>query len=172
MGYVEIAARLLVGTVFVVALAGKVSSGRAYHAFAASLRQMRVLPERAVPAATAGSVAAEVAVVVLLALPLRWAAAAGFVVAAGLFAVFAAAIAASLRGGNRAPCRCFGASSTPLGRGHIVRNAVLIAIALAGLVAAAGGGAIEPAGAFVAGGAGLVAGILVTAYDDLAALLS
>nr|BFE60911.1 methylamine utilization protein MauE [Dactylosporangium thailandense] len=170
MGYVEVAARLLVATVFVVALAGKVGSRRAYTAFADSLRQMRVVPPRLVAPAAAGSVAAEVAVVALLLVPARWAAVAGFVIAAGLLAVFAGAIALSLRTGSRAPCRCFGASTTPLGRGHIVRNAVLVAIALAGLAAAAGGSAIAVPGAIVAGGAGLVVGIVVTAYDDIAAL--
>jgi hypothetical protein len=170
MGYVEVAARLLIGTVFVVALAGKVSSAKAYAAFAASLRQMDVVPGRFVGAAAAASVAAEIAVVVLLAVPFGWAAVAGFVIAAGLLAVFAAAIGLSLRGGNRAPCRCFGASATPLGKGHIVRNTVLVAISLAGLAAAAGGGPVPVPGAVVAGGAGLVSGILATAYDDLVSL--
>jgi hypothetical protein len=145
MGYVEVAARLLVATVFAVALAGKVGSGRAYRAFVDSLLQMRVVPVRAARPAAAASVAAEVA-------------------------VFAVAIAISLRGGNRAPCRCFGASATPLGRRHIVRNTVLVVIALAGLASAAGGSAVAVPGAVVAGGAGLVSGILVTAYDDIAAL--
>ncbi|WP_426512239.1 MauE/DoxX family redox-associated membrane protein [Dactylosporangium sp. McL0621] len=170
MGYVEVAARLLVATVFAVALAGKVGSGRAYRAFVDSLLQMRVVPVRAARPAAAASVAAEVAVVALLLVPLRWAAVGGFVVAAGLLTVFAVAIAISLRGGNRAPCRCFGASATPLGRRHIVRNSVLVVIALAGLAAAAGGSAVAVPGAIVAGGAGLVFGIVVTAYDDIAAL--
>ncbi|GLL02250.1 MauE/DoxX family redox-associated membrane protein [Dactylosporangium matsuzakiense] len=170
MGYVEVGARLLLATVFAVALFGKVTGARAYAAFVDSLRQMRVLPAKAARPAAAASIATEAAVVVLLVLPWRWAAAAGFVLAAGLLAVFAAAIAMSLRGGNRAPCRCFGASATPLGKGHIVRNSVLIAIALAGLGAAAGAGAIAVPGAVVAGAAGLVVGIVVTAYDDIAAL--
>ncbi|WP_433219872.1 MauE/DoxX family redox-associated membrane protein [Dactylosporangium sp. CS-047395] len=170
MGYLEVAARLLVATVFVVALAGKVSGAKAYAAFVDSLLRMDVVPVRLARPAAAASVAAEVAVVVLLAVPLRWAAVAGFVIAAGLLAVFAAAIAISLRAGNRAPCRCFGASTTPLGKGHIVRNGGLILVSLAGLVAAAGTGAVAVPGAVVAGGAGLVAGIIVTAYDDIAAL--
>ena len=176
MGYLEVAARLLVGTVFVVALAGKVRGAGAYAAFEASLRQMRVVPEALVRPAAAASLAAEAAVVALLAVPREWAGLAGFALAAGLLSVFAAAIALSLRGGNRAPCRCFGASATPLGRGHIARNAVLVAITLAGLIAAAGPGApgslasTAGPGAIVAGGAGLVVGIIVTAYDDVVAL--
>ncbi|MFI5912132.1 MauE/DoxX family redox-associated membrane protein [Dactylosporangium sp. NPDC051541] len=174
MGYLEVAARLLLATVFAVALFGKVTGGRAYAAFADSIARMRVLPARVARPAALASVVTEGAVVLLLVLPWRWAAVAGFVLAAGLLAVFAAAIAISLRGGNRAPCRCFGASATPLGRGHIVRNLILIVIALTGLAAAAavgaGAGAIAIPGAVVAGAAGLVAGIVVTAYDDIVTL--
>lgn len=172
MRYVEIGARLLVGVVFVVALAGKVTGPPAFRAFVASLRAMRVVPARLAGAAAAASIAVEAVIVVLLAVPGRWAAGAGFVLAAGLLCVFAGAIALSLRRGNRAPCRCFGASATPLGRGHIVRNAGLVAVCAAGLAAAFGTGSADPAAAVVAGGAGLVAGILVTAYDDIAALFT
>jgi len=170
--YVEIAARLLIGVVFVIALAGKVNGAAAYRAFVLSLRRMEVLPDARLGGAARGSLLAEGAIVVLMAVPLRSAGVAGFALAAGLLTVFAAAIAASLRRGNRAPCRCFGASSTPLGPGHIARNAVLVAVALVGLVAAARPGTASVAGGVVAAFAGLVAGLVVTMYDDIAALWS
>ena len=99
-------------------------------------------------------------------------AAAGFAVAAGLLAVFTGAIVLSLRRGNAAPCRCFGASSTPLGPRHVARNAVLVALALLGLVAALVPGPADLAGLVVAGAAGVVAGVTITAFDDIAALVS
>lgn len=171
MRYVEIAARLLVGTVFVVAVAGKVNGRSAYRAYVLSLQQMKVLPSHRVAAVAGGSLAVEGAIVVLLAVPLRCIAAVGFVLAAGLLAVFASAISVSLRRGNRAPCRCFGASTTSLGRGHIVRNLVLVAVSVAGLVTALLPGAGPAmAGGIVAALTGLVTGVLVTAYDDIAGL--
>jgi hypothetical protein len=170
--YVEIAARLLIGVVFVIALAGKVSGGAAYRDFVLSLRRMDVLSAALVSAAARGSLVAEVAIVVLLAVPLRAAGVAGFALAAVMLTVFAGAIAVSLRRGNRAPCRCFGVSSTPLGPGHIARNAVLVAVALAGVLAAARPGQASATGGVVAAFAGLVGGLVVTMYDDIAALWS
>lgn len=51
-------------------------------------------------------------------------------VAAGLLVLFTALIVARLREGARPPCACFGAwSSRPLGPGHVMRNAALLALA-------------------------------------------
>jgi len=169
--YAELACRLCLLTVFVVALAGKLSGKDAFAAFTRSLRQMSVIPQGTVAVAARASVAAEALVIVLLAIPLRGAGAAGFAVAAGLLAVFTGAIVLSLRRGNVAPCRCFGASSTPLGARHVVRNVVLISLALLGFGAALAPGPADLAGLLVAGAAGVVAGVTVTAFDDIAALL-
>jgi hypothetical protein len=171
MRYVEIACRLCLLTVFAVALAGKVSGKDAFAAFVRSLRAMGVVPEPAVAIAARASVVAEALVVVLLAVPARYPAAAGFAVAAGLLAAFAAAIQLSVRRGNSVPCRCFGVSSTPLGTRHVVRNVVLIAVALAGLTAALSPGQASMAGLLVAGAAGVVVGATVTAFDDIVALV-
>lgn len=171
MRYVEIACRLCLLTVFAVALAGKVSGKDAFAAFAGSLRRMGVVPERTVAVAARASVVTEAVVVVLLAIPARFAAAAGFALAAALLVVFTAAVALSLRRGNAAPCRCFGASSTPLGTRHVARNLLLLAVALAGLAAAPAPGSGTVAGLLVAGAAGAVAGATITAFDDIAALV-
>lgn len=132
---------------------------------------MAVVPQRTVRPVAVASVAAEAAAVVLLATPARWSGAAGFVLAAGLLAVFGWAVVRSVRAGNTAPCRCFGASSTPLGMRHVVRNGVLVLVALVGLAGALAAGRVDLGAAFVAAGAGLVAGVLVAAYDDIAELL-
>jgi hypothetical protein len=69
------------------------------------------------------------------------------------------------------PCRCFGASTTPLSLRHIVRNAVLIAIAVLGAVATIGSAAAQLPVAIMAGVVGAVLGMLVAAMDDLMALV-
>jgi len=77
----------------------------------------------------------------------------------------------SVRRGNTAPCRCFGASSTPLGPRHLVRNALLLAVAAAGLAGVLTPGALELPGTLVAGAAGLVVGAMITVFDDIADLV-
>ncbi|MDH4148238.1 MAG: methylamine utilization protein MauE [Acidimicrobiia bacterium] len=77
--------------------------------------------------------------------------AAGAVAAIALLAAFSAFLADRLRRGFDTPCACFGsASARPLGPRHLVRNAMLAALA-AGVVVMAGA---QPAPArFVAVGA-------------------
>ncbi|MFC7643690.1 MauE/DoxX family redox-associated membrane protein [Streptosporangium lutulentum] len=78
-----------------------------------------------------GVFAAELAAVVLLAVPTT--AVIGFALSAVLLTGFAAGIAGALRRGERTPCRCFGAAGTRLGPAHLVRNLVLAVIAAVGL---------------------------------------
>lgn len=171
MPYVEVASRLLLATVFAIALAGKVSSRAAWTAFEESLRAMAVVPAPRVALAAKGSVATETAIVVLLLVPARAAGMAGFVLAAGLLAVFTYAITTVVRRKQAISCRCFGASTTPLSVRHIVRNSALIAVALLGAVATAGTTAAQLPAAVLAGVVGAVIGMLVAVLDDLVALL-
>ncbi|WP_433371898.1 hypothetical protein [Streptosporangium sp. CA-115845] len=70
-------------------------------------------------------------------------------------------------------CACFGWSDAPVSRAHLVRNAVLMTVAVAGAVAHIGAGAdLLPGGAViaVAAAAVIVVGILFT--DDLASLFA
>lgn len=51
--------------------------------------------------------------------------------ALGLLVVFTVLIALRLAQGRRPPCACFGAmTAKPIGAGHLIRNAVFIAVAL------------------------------------------
>ena len=85
-----------------------------------------------------------------------------------LLLAFTIAIVATLRRGGQQACRCFGAKATPLRPAHVVRNALLLAVAVVGLVTVTGTDpSVEPGGAALAGVAGLVAGLLVTRFDDL-----
>jgi len=152
---IVIGCQFLIGLVFAAAVLGKVSD---YPAFAGSVRDLGFRP--AAPAA-ALVLAGEVAIVgLVLALPR-----AGFALAGLMLLTFAVAIAVSLRRGNTTPCRCFGRSTTPLGRQHVWRNVLLTAIATIGALAPPA--AANPAATAVAAVAGLVAGVLVVMLDDL-----
>ncbi|MBE8526059.1 methylamine utilization protein MauE [Amycolatopsis sp. H6(2020)] len=171
MSYLLIACRTLLLGVFLAALAGKVRRRAAYRDFVASLRALGVLPGRLVAVTAAAVTAAEAAIVVLLAVP--GTVPAGFLLTAVLLTAFTTGIVVAVRRGTTAPCACFGASVTPLGRVHVVRNLVLLGTAGAGLaVAGAGGGGGEFAGAALAVAAAVVALVPVLRLDDLAALFS
>jgi methylamine utilization protein MauE len=168
--YLELACRLLLVTVFATAVAGKISSRAAWTAFVDSLDRMDAVGPRLLRPAAWASLAAEIAISLLLVLPGHAYAAAGFVVAIGLLGAFTVAIASAIRRGKTAPCRCFGASVTPLGRSHVLRNSALVVLAAVGLTAALRGGPVDLAPAVVAAATGVVVGLLVTRLDDLLAL--
>jgi methylamine utilization protein MauE len=169
--YVEVACRLLLATVFAIALAGKVSSATAWTAFEDSLREMDVVPENRVAVAARGSVATEFAIVVCLLIPSMATGLAGFVLAGGLLAAFTWAIMIVVRRKQKVACRCFGASTTPLSLRHMIRNELLIAVALTGFITTANSGTAALPAAILAGVTGAVIGMLVAALDDIVALL-
>jgi len=168
VAYLEVMARALLVGVFVVSLAGKLR-GRA--AFADSVAALWPGSRRWIGAVSAATVAGEATVVVLVVIPAT--AVAGLLSAAGILAVFTAAILSAVRRGQRAPCRCFGRSDTALGLPHVVRNAVLLATCLLGLVgAAAATSAPRPGGVALALVCSAVALLFVLRFDDLVALVT
>ncbi len=101
---------------------------------------------------------------------------AGLGVGAALLIVFTMAISSVLRRGTSASCRCFGASAQPLGRRHLVRNAILLSIAAAGVAGAPpttalGAAGWNPAALLVSGFVAVVLAALVISYDDLVAVV-
>ena len=121
MTTVSAVAAILVGVAFVVAGASKLAAGHAWPAQAVGL---------GAPRWTAAVVPwIELAVGSLLVVQLfRQPAAIG---AACLLVAFTVLIVVQLRAGRRPPCACFGAwSAKPIGVAHIVRNAVLFALAV------------------------------------------
>lgn len=164
--YIAVASRFLVGVVFVVAALGKLAGAANFEAFVQSVRGLRLLPPGWAIAVARVIIGAELTVVALLAIPYSDTAVAGFGLSAALSTVFAIAIAAAVRRGVTAPCRCFGASRAPLGPVHIVRNALLTAVSALGAIGSIGG-TPTLAGAAVAAFAGLVLGALTIALDDL-----
>jgi hypothetical protein len=169
--YVEVACRLLLATVFVISLSGKVSGRSAWIAFEESLRDMAVVPRSSVSISAAASAAVEAVIVICLLIPVPALGLIGFVLAAGLLAVFTYAITSVVRRKRAVSCRCFGASATPLSMRHIVRNLALIGVAALGAVTTIGSTGAQLPVAIMAGVVGAVLGMLVAAMDDIVALL-
>lgn len=176
MGYTVVGCAILLAGVFTVSASSKVRRGSSFAAFVTSVRELaRVGREAARPLALV-VMTAEFAVPVAM----LWWPALGFAVAIGLLAAFTVAIAAALRRPERTPCRCFGVSSAPVSRWHLLRNALLGAAAITGLALLAAGdglgpgwvaGELQAAGVFVAGVAALMFGALIVFYDDIVELL-
>jgi hypothetical protein len=171
MTNLAIGCRVLIGVVFVIAVAGKLRRATAFTDFVGSVRQMGVLPSALARPAAVAVAAAELAIVLALAVPARQPGVLGFGLAVGLLAAMTAGIAMSLARGNREPCRCFGRSETPLGARHVGRNVVLVAVALLGLLGSLSGGPVDAGTAVVVAVAGAVLGGLVVMLDDLIALV-
>ncbi|MFI0813383.1 MauE/DoxX family redox-associated membrane protein [Streptomyces echinatus] len=177
MSYLAIGIRCVIGAVFLAAFLSKVRGIPAFRAFAASLHGMRVLPPRLVTPAAVLVTAGEAVVCVLVATPFGGvAAAAGCATATAMLLTFTVGVALAVRRGVRQPCRCFGASSTPLGASHLARNTALTFLAGAGtLMTTAATPAARPVhvgGAMTAAAAGLLLGLLITVLDDVIALFA
>lgn len=165
MEYARVACATLVGVVFVASAVSKV---RDFGGFARSLPALVPVARRLVRPLAAVVLVAEAAVPVLLVVPP--ATSYGFAVGGVLFAAFTAAIAVALRHGRLAPCRCFGASSAPIGPRHLARNGALLIIAVAGGLAPHG---LPPLPALsVAAVAGLIGAILIVSFDDIVDLFA
>ena len=168
MQYVAFGCRALLGVVFLVAVISKVSGRRAFAEFKQSVDALRLVPSSLGTVAAVITVACEALTTVLLAIPSRTTGLAGFSLAAALLAVFAVAITLSVRRGSNQPCRCFGRSSTPLGRLHVWRNIFLVFMALLGSITTTlPTGSVEVAPTITAAFVGLIAGAIVVSLDDI-----
>ncbi|MEV8634546.1 MauE/DoxX family redox-associated membrane protein [Streptosporangium sp. NPDC051023] len=174
MEYVAIGCGVTQAVVFTVAVAGKARGVRAFHAFARSLVEARLVRRGWRTGAAACVILVEAAVVPLLATP--GSAALGFAVAATLCAVLTGAVTLTLLRRIPASCLCFGARPSRMGWPHAVRNAILAAVAglgyatatAAGAAGATGAHPVRAAGVAVAVCAGAVGALLLIRFDDLA----
>lgn len=173
----------LAGCVFTASAVTKLRSRPAYRAFRGGLRQTGLVPERLLPVAAAVLAGAEAVVAAgllgaaaLAADRAPWAAAvaeSALGAAALLVSALTAGVAVVVRRGTRARCACFGGSGGPLGRVHLARNLVLMAVLGVGLV----GSPLAqerpgPAGAALAAGAGAIAALLFVQWEELADLIA
>ncbi|WP_412543950.1 hypothetical protein R8Z50_16050 [Longispora sp. K20-0274] len=170
MVYVAIGARALVGLVLLVSVVGKLR-GRADYA-----RFVATVPAFGVPRGWSAGVAAVVATVEVLAVLLLAVPAtvpAGGLLAGALFVALTAGVWRAVSRRTGAVCRCFGPRTAPLGYRHVVRNAVLCAVAGAGLLAeVTGSGPGQVAGLALAVAVGLVGAVLVIRSDDIVDLFT
>jgi hypothetical protein len=176
--YILIGSAVLLAAVFARSSVGKLRP-EAFTAFAGSVQQLGLVPRRLVRPAAAALVAAEAAAaVLLLVVPVV-----GFVLATGLLAVFCVVIGTAMHRRMAVACRCFGSGDAPLGRWHLARNGVLVAVAVSGLVATAGQTApavwgslplvaARPAGAAITVAGALIAALMIMHVDELAELFS
>jgi hypothetical protein len=108
----------------------------------------------------------EAAIVLLLLVPATTIL--GFSLAVAMLFVFSTGILKIRRRRATVPCRCFGASTTPLGIRHVIRNVALMLVAGAGVLADfAPDQAADLPGILVAAGVGIVLALLLVAFDDL-----
>lgn len=169
--YVLIGSVVLLAVVFARSSAGKMRP-EAFTAFADTVEQLGPVPRRLVRPAAGALVAAEAATaVLLLVVPVV-----GLVLATGLLAVFCVVIGTAMHRRLTVACRCFGSGDAPLGRWHLARNGLLVAVAVSGLVATTGRTApltaAHPAGAAITVAGALVAALVIMHLDELADLFS
>ncbi len=176
--YLSIACAAALTLVFGISAAGKFGAER-FRSFVASAGPLGLIPRARRAIVARMVVAGEFVIVAALitgSAVRSWNEAAGilfsaFTGAAALLAVFTAAITLSLSRGERAPCHCFGRSAAPLGVPQVVRNVLLLGIALIGSVASL----VESPhgdlpGTAVAICAGLAVGFVAVRFDDIVEL--
>ncbi|QFY12055.1 methylamine utilization protein MauE [Nonomuraea phyllanthi] len=173
IAYIGFGCRILLALVFVAAAASKLRGRRDFIEFRATVSAFGVKP-RWSSAAAGAVIACELAAAALM--PVGVTAPAGLGIGAALLIVFSLVIASALRRGTSTSCRCFGTSTRPLGARHLVRNAILLVIAGAGLAGTVltghtGSAGFDTAALIVSGFAAVVVAALVIAYDDLVALV-
>lgn len=164
VGYGELACRLLIGIVFAASAFSKLRSRSEYRAFAQWLGGLPLPgPFRGAPAAAAVA-ATEAAIVVLLIPPVT--AAIGLALSAVTLAAFASGTFVTVRTGTATPCRCFGASDSPMSAWHVARDALLALLAAAG-ASSAGSLAHSAGGIALSLAIAVTVAVPVVLFDDL-----
>jgi len=167
MQLIEIGVRAALGAVFAIAAGSKLRSRAAFDEFIDTLPEIGPLRGERLTVVGAAVVALELAAPVLLVVHPR----AGLALVLGLVGAFTTAMVVSLRRGAPLTCRCFGASAQPIGAGHVVRNALLLAATALATAAAwlgeRGAPSADLAEVAIAAALGAIAGVLITRWDDL-----
>jgi hypothetical protein len=166
---------IALGLIFGTSLVAKMGRAR-FRAFVASAGPLELIPIGWRARAAGGVVAAELVVntavlgwagSVILGHHFTWLRLAGFGGAGCLLIGFTVGIGIALRRGERAPCRCFGASGTPMGFAHVARNLVLIVVAAFGAAGGGSSGTLELAGVVLAAVVGVVVAAMIVNFDHM-----
>jgi hypothetical protein len=168
--YLSLALRVGLALIFLAALAGKLSGRQAVAAFGRMLSDLGVPPGLLGPVGVA-LVAAEVSVVALA--PWGTTGLVGSLVAVVLLAALTGGVAAAVRRGSTASCRCFGSRGQRLGSIHVIRNATLTAMAAVAAMATtlADGRTLHPAGAGLSVAAAALGALVIVYWEDLAVVV-
>jgi Methylamine utilisation protein MauE len=167
---IAISSRCLLAFVFACSAVAKLRSGGSFRTFRAWLADLPVpVAPRHAGALAAAVAGAEVLIVLLAVLP--WTVLAGFALAGATLATFIAGTSLAIARGTKAACNCFGARGAPLGRRHVARDTVLLAVATVGAVASNAHGA-RPAGIAVSVATASFLAVLIVFLDDVLSLLA
>jgi Methylamine utilisation protein MauE len=170
MIYVSVGCRSALVLIFVIACISKVQNTESYRAFHESLGDIGLPSALAVRALSVVIPVAEAVVALLIAVNRTsvW----GLAASVGLLASFTAGVGVAKARGRTVRCRCFGESSVSTTGEHILRNAVLAVISIAGMLASlAPAGHLRAAMAIFAIGIGVIGAGLFLRWDELAFLL-
>jgi hypothetical protein len=172
MPYIMLWCRAAIAGVFLVSVLSKLWGRAALAEFIRWVASLRLVPRRWSRPLAYCAVAAEVGALILLAVPST--VVLGLAHGTVLLAMLTGAIVVTLRRGDRAPCRCFGAGTARLGLPHVIRNLVLIAVCGTGLAVApfGPGMALHPVGVMITLLGAAVIVLLVLQFDDLVALFA
>ncbi|WP_053736633.1 MauE/DoxX family redox-associated membrane protein [Nocardia sp. NRRL S-836] len=163
MLYLEVCCRVVVGLVFLLAVAGKLRGRAELTAFTESLGSFGLRPARLRSALATTVIAVEAVAVVLLAVAPRL----GLGFAALVLVAFSGAVLAAKATGREVRCRCFGADGGLMGRKHLIRNGVLVAVALTGLVPATSAATPHLGLLAATTSAAVLAAVALAHWDDL-----
>ncbi|WP_051451818.1 MauE/DoxX family redox-associated membrane protein [Actinospica robiniae] len=170
MAYSSLCLSMLICGVFGVSAFGKLRGRAAFERFAASVTSLAGLHGRLARVTAVGVCALEVAICLTALAP--GANRFGLAAAALLLAAFTVTLVRTVRAGRRVSCNCFGASETPVSAQHVVRNALLLTAAVAGLASGSPyGHSLSAAGVSLCAFGAVVGVTVVSAFDDLMDLL-
>jgi hypothetical protein len=164
VSYLLISERCLLATVFGIAFFSKVRGISKLQQFRASIQKLTMLPTPTAMLMTLILVICEGITATLLALPL--APRVGFALATGLLALLTAVVIRAVRGGVLAECRCFGRSGSLMGNAMIVRNLLLMALAVSGTILSPTTPTTDPVYLALALIVGCILAVFFTRYYD------
>lgn len=168
MSLFVVIAKFSLSVVFVSAVLGKLASRGSLSEFVDSIPVGRSNDQRRI-ALAAIVLAAEALVPILL-----WVSKAtvvvGFAIAAVLLAAFAIFVLNRVWTKSGGSCHCFGWSPSPFRARHVVRNALLLAVALAAMAGQSSAAKAGTGVTLLAAVIGVTAGMCAVLMDDLAFL--
>ncbi|MFF8597040.1 MauE/DoxX family redox-associated membrane protein [Streptomyces sp. NPDC015220] len=175
MDFVSALSQASLVLVFAAAIVGKIRNTASFLAFKQAVATLGPVPAARAGVLAAGVVIAEAMTVLLLADPWphgdRLPAVIGLLTAIGLLASFTYAIAHALRTGIQVGCRCFGTSASPVGPPQLIRNSVLLVLAVVAIPGAGESGHLSWQARFAGWLCGATAALVLVVGDELVALL-